>query len=297
MHLFKQRSTLNCPLMPPTQMRSTVGIDSLPPGLLHRILEYVHGYEHGKVTGGHLCHSLVVCRTWQTQARLVLYKNVGFDLDKFGRFLEAFDHDAISHVTYKMTVRLPSREEALDMCGSQRTDACMDEWLRRLAQDVLPHMRRLARFSLIQAGQPSCFGVRKTAMAAVLEALPLSCVDLMLKVYLEGEEHLCGVLRDLLPRMHRVVLALNPICSSILGAYTDQGFCLAPLPKSLWLLIRCTMDGSQVQACPAPHRQGPISSKDSIVGAVRHAVHGSMEAAVTLIPGLGRLDYLAGRGA
>lgn len=279
-------------------MGPPVGIDRLPSELLHRIFEYVHGFEVSKDTSGNLCNSLVVCRKWQAQARLVLYRSIRLDFDKLGRFLEAFDHDAIFHVTYKMHIRLCGRDEYPDIASTPRFEGCMDPWLRRLAQDVLPHMRQLYRFALAPFEMPlavTAVGVQKTTLVAVLGALPTSCKNLTLRVCVEGERHVCGTIRDLLPRMDRVYLYLSLVCYSILGEYSGRGFHLNSLPKNLWLLISWKSRGSEAQTCPESHWEGPISPRDSLLRAVRHTVHGSMEAAVTLIPGLGRLDYHVGR--
>ncbi|KAH7325031.1 hypothetical protein B0I35DRAFT_425457 [Stachybotrys elegans] len=255
----------------------TAPIDGLAPELLNQILSWV--YKTDARGRNNLAICLLVCRQWNQQGQSILYRDLVLDTGNLQQFLESFDKNALSSYTRALTLRASA--PLVEDWDPNETDAQkyhsisfnrLDGWLRRLTYDVFPLMNKLITLSICVMRNQNC-KLSKHTLAAVLKALPATCVDLELdtngkdsddinndfdeNTVSDDSTHLCEELRRILPRLQHVRLNLRFTCGALVGKYEEDGFNPIKIPNVQQFLINCRRVWSTSQCCPQTISENP----------------------------------------
>ncbi|KFA56368.1 hypothetical protein S40293_09444 [Stachybotrys chartarum IBT 40293] len=262
-------------------------IGKLAPEVLVDILGLVYRAPGGR---SDLAACLSVCRLWSQHGRTILYRHIFLDSGVMPCFLDAFDRNAAAAHTSSLTLRAsnPSLADWELSQGDYLTisSKLLDGWLRRFADEVIPDMEGLTSLSVTPHLLDYCELSRST-LAAILQALPATCVDLELDangrdrdgtegtssetLAISDSVHLCEHVRALLPRLHYARVNLRYTCDALVGESTKSGFRPIEMPMMEQLVVNCRRGWTTSGCCPQATTAAP-SSWHSVLYGLNHVI-------------------------
>lgn len=186
---------------------------------------------------------LLCCKTWYGVALPLLYHDVHLNNSTLEPFVKHFKVSTGSFVRSLTLCVDPVEpelqpdaphpyafvedEEEMRRVGSQGSQRLWSH-LRDIATQVT-QMAGLVSFSLHTSPEPNKVGfwLPRPAIAAIIQALPQSCVNLEIDTRGRdssepGSAHLCAAIRATLPRVQNLRLRLSTMCPAIFGADFDS---------------------------------------------------------------------------
>lgn len=210
------------------------------------------------------------------------------DIDRFSADVASYGSpDSIRSLSVQVAQPTLTSFEPDDV---ERVNTQLEQALLRLAE-AIPALKTLQSFSLTVSpeGQRGYhLDISQPALAAILKALPQSCVNLDFDT--DGLDHtngfgepvhLCDSIRAILPRMRHVRLHLRSMCATLVGTISDGNNELTPvpLPELRTLLIVCKQTYANAPVCcVGVPTQTPASTRyvdpwDSVTSGLERLAH------------------------
>jgi hypothetical protein len=258
-----------------------------------------------------LRNCLVVSRLWNQRACPLLYRRVVLDSPVSTRKFCAFISHRYAPQVESLALDLGSAcsvEAASPGLEAGRLDTFYDivePRMRKLRQDLLlPSalriLSKLSTFSLVILPiiSPVSAGFPVAELAAIIDALPESCVNLELDTGgwddfpKQGDPHLCASIRRILPRMQHVRLRLRFVCSAIFGeghlvpsdqwrarsiCSTEEYQPTISLPNMRTLLVNCAVPDRDMRDTCRPDDWADLSPEELITRTTWHVLTSALE--------------------
>jgi hypothetical protein len=276
------------------------GIEILPAEILLKILV------HAKLALGSssLAQCLVCSKTWRDATLPVLYSDIclqNSNLEKFVRQSDISNSVLVQSLTIIIEPVNPAPDstppypsvlsiEDIEYAKHHGSQESAKLWhLLEQLLDNLSEMNHSLTFSLTVSPGSNAIGfwIARPTITAITKALPGTCISIEIdtrgKDYFEpGSEHLCDVLRAILPRLQNLRLRVSTMCPAILGHNfnpfepTKEFSLFRPVaaPNLETLVINCipgTIFGSQAHICNT-FRESPYSSYSTNLPEARTAL-------------------------
>lgn len=259
-------------------------ISRLPPEIMTSILRRAC-YSHSK---SDISSSLLVSRQWSQIVYPLAWESVVINtstLTAFNKLMAQSPHlgQYIRSLTLQLHTIWPTKQEIRDLKegklqwyeGATPSTVALWRSLKKLAEYIASGMPNLVSFSLrinkyipldhdreILYNEPHGAYMRSHTLACLLRALPRCCVDLELDTrgrddeeyffhettVMRTSEHLCVVLRELLPRLRHLHLRLGWCCPDLLISASKGESYLLEAPNLLSLVLNLNTQ---------PHSGGP----------------------------------------
>jgi hypothetical protein len=271
-------------------------------------MRYSASYVSPHTTSLHDC--LLVSRSWCHSARPLLCSNVVLSTPQgVTKFCRQFNFAHHGSLVKSLTFRSLQRYNVLIAPDNSWNSRSVDpSELINLLASVVGRLSELRTFSvLVSLNTYGFHGLKPSALADLVDALPESCVNLEIEPRYydrrtEDTTHLCERLRHVLPRMQHFRLCSPHICSALLGdgpplPVESENFWPISLPniRTLVLNIEALADGSHEWRCVAVSgtlfHTSNRTARGSIIPALQQLVEcGSYPSSAKLYV-LDHLDY------
>lgn len=206
-------------------------INDLPEEILSCILQHVRQSS----SPASFVSCLVCCRNWHEIALREHYRDIVLGVSGFELFLENFSRER-GHLVKSLTITIdlavfsedfePAENyEELIFCNQNGLGKVGAVWsYMQTLPDILRTMIQLSTFSfVIGPGDARGFWLSRPLLAAVIRALPETCVNLEIDTRGCDQDgpassHLCEILAGVTPRLHHLRLRLRRMCPALFGA-------------------------------------------------------------------------------
>ena len=259
-------------------------ITRLPPELLNIVFRFV------KFSGPrqNVISCLLVCRHWYEVATPLAWISVSLRNENIERFVNIaeclpWQRGFVRSLSLQLNGARPNEQKRkcnypykkLGFANRTHKEAArIWNTIERLARIIEVGMKGLVSFSL-RMDKPvmgTWFAIyseevwmRSSTVAKVLDALPISCVDLELDMNGRdndtfqpgcGSNHLCTTLQTSLPRLRHLRLRMRTLCPRLLLTGVSPNFMLAAAPNLRSLLISMILDPGRLDTgeCLEPKR-------------------------------------------